>query len=594
MTQNRATSVPWGFYGRETELARLIRWLEFEEPRHNRRFSATSIHGPRGVGKTHLVETAMTVANDVPVILFEVPAIADDRSFSEGESFFHRVNENLLNAAERSGNKDIRAGLPADSTPVGPGLRHQDILTALLQAGVVVVYDEFQRGAAFGLVDAVKVVIDRADHDHRNPPPGKIVLMGSHQQEFRDLFHAKAPLYQRTEGIVLHPWRIRTVLQMAAEHGILANPGRFLTLWTAYGGLPRHWSRYCTHQDYAHLHAMGDEETWRRAFLAIEIERFKVPTNSWKDKAHIELRPLDRDILLHIGRDHPLGIRQDRLHDHLVKTLPASRKKSFSGQRLLRALESLRDDLALLDRSGPFMQDGWDRWFITSNPTLFEITAAPAPIHGRQNRDRSPRWKAESGGIPIGKIEQLEGVMLERLAAEGFLLHPDVDWAEAHVWRPDCEGKDIDLMAVSGTETIPRALWLGEAKRDPKTHTPRRTRADHDAFIAAIGRDDPAFVKDLAKTELTRVLISPLFTEQQKAGYGKAGFACIDIHTFAMWCGIDPAPVPSNDSTRGDGSSRASASGGPPPAALRAATIARTRIAARSDSIPGDAERCCP
>ena len=91
--------------------------------------------------------------------------------------------------------------------------------------------------------------------------------MGSHQQKFDAMWESTAPLFQRNDGYIrLHQWKLSTVMEMAAEQGILESPGRFLALWTAFGGMPRNWERYCIGQRYAHLHDIEDQKAWRKAF----------------------------------------------------------------------------------------------------------------------------------------------------------------------------------------------------------------------------------------------------------------------------------------------------------------------------------------
>ena len=64
--------------------------------------------------------------------------------------------------------------------------------------------------------------------------------MVSHQQQVLDMFRSTEPLHQRASMIAgLRQWRVQTVLEMAAEQGFLQRPGRFLTLWCAFGGVPR-------------------------------------------------------------------------------------------------------------------------------------------------------------------------------------------------------------------------------------------------------------------------------------------------------------------------------------------------------------------
>jgi len=193
--------------------------------------------------------------------------------------------------------------------------------------------------------------------------PGKIVIMGSHQQKIDDQFKSNAALYQRDDNHVrLQHWTLPITMAMAAEQGILADPGKFLTLWTAYGGMSRNWERYCIGPRYTHLHGINDEISWRKAFLAVEHEVLKGPMERFDDRAFIELDEQHRDLLLWIGRG---PVKGQYLHE-APKQLRTGAEKQKSVHVLSRWHE-------LLKTKAPVMTRNFPRWVMADNNTRMQI-----------------------------------------------------------------------------------------------------------------------------------------------------------------------------------------------------------------------------
>ena len=137
-------------------------------------------------------------------------------------------------------------------------------------------------------------------------------MMGSHQQQLLRMFHSDQPLYGRaTSTVRLHPWSAGTVLEMASEQGFLRHPARFLTLWSAYGGVPKHWHRFASSNRTAKLRDFTlwpDDSAWRRAFLDDERRLLADPEERFDNAAYVELAPQTREVLLWLARNCPRSL----------------------------------------------------------------------------------------------------------------------------------------------------------------------------------------------------------------------------------------------------------------------------------------------
>ncbi len=521
----------WRFYGRGEIIIRLRHNLAYDELPTNRRFAAKRIMGRRGVGKTHLLnEMARLAPADLPFIVYELanPAVADAET----------ACARLLKAAEMAGIADPVALLPKRSQWDNDQSWFCEIVKAFLRAGAVVVLDEFHHAHNLGLVSGIKLVIDGADQNY-GTASGTLVMMGSHQQQVLRMFRSDQPLYQRALPVQLGQWRLPTVMEMAAEQGILADPHRFLTLWCAYGGMPRNWKRYCTDRDYSHLHGIKDTAEWRQAFLTAEAQTLLDAEERFDGRSFIELAGKERDVLLWIGRNARRGIRHNRLAD-AVKATRAEMEQAY---------HVLRNHLQLVEDTGPWMTKAMPRWRITDNNTLFRINVFPElVVKGARRKGLDVDIARAINDQRLFRLQELEGLALERLTADWLVEQDDITWSHAGVWRPDMEG-DIDALAVNDPNTvhipdewIPR-VWLASAKRDAARHQPTEVADHQDRFLAALGNSDEAV--RMRERERHRLLVSPEFSDEQRERHAQAGFACMDIHDMARSCGIKPEPYSS-------------------------------------------------
>ena len=555
-------SPPWRFYGRDKIKHKLARMLEFQPDPHNRRggrrqFEAIRVQGRRGIGKTALMhQVQQRCPSDLPFIFYEMP---DPKKVAGG---IPRIIEQLKNQADRAGiGHQVRTSLDGEHQWTENHYCFQALLRALLKAGTVVVFDEFHHARELGLVSDVKQVIDwgaGSTGPGRLYAPGKIVIMGSHQQKIDDLFKSNAELYQRDDNHVrLHQWTLPIIMSMAAEQGILADSSKFLTLWTAYGGMPRNWERYCIGQRYAHLHVIENQKAWRKAFLAIEHDVLLGPMERFDDRAFIELDKQPRDLLLWIGR----GPAKGRYLHEAPKHLGTETEKQKSVHVLSRWHE-------LLKSKAPVMTRNYPRWVLADNNTRMQINVFRELVSlpqvketdhpGNQSRWNEANWDTakwsdgeledhhQQGArafnhLEVKRMETLEGQTLENLAAEWLSHQKDVTWCRSAAYRQDVDG-DIDVMATSSFNQNPVRVWMGSAKRNSEEHKPMDVYDHQDRFLQALGNSKDA--KLMQGATKIRQLFSPSFTAAERQTFRHAGFEAIDIHDMARGLGIEPIPVP--------------------------------------------------
>lgn len=535
---------PWRFYGRNKIRQKLYRALEIQPDPHGRRggkrqFAAIRLHGRRGTGKTRLLTTLQEEApSGLPFIIQELPdPVSTGKRVGD-------ITGDLLQKAEIAGLRGISNHVRhRSSCPNDDWWFREEVMPALLKLGAVIVFDEFHHARELGMVSDVKQVIDRCRYN-RLFHPGKIVLMGSHQQKFDALWESTAPLFQRNDGYIrLHQWKLSTVMEMAAEQGILSSPGKFLTLWTAYGGMPRSWERYFTADSHAHLHSLQDENQWRRQFLASEMDVLSDEGEHFDAQAWIQLPEEQRDLILWLGHNEPRGV--------LFKDLPPK----FRSNQFRYETEKLSGNrLRLLMVNGPLIplpDKSHDKILIADQTTIFQTNVFREIVS--PGKGRGFRFSPSTDiGLAVARMNELEGRSLERLAAAFLNESEDVSWADSGINQPGIQG-DIDVLSAKmvlgndGLLSVPRKIWLGSSKRNADNHKMINTREFMDRFFRNLGSNAKA--KRWQEAVQKRVLFSVSFDSRKRNEAGQEGFQAIDIHDMARGFGIEPIPVAKSDYT---------------------------------------------
>ena len=505
----------WRFYGRRKALADLEDCLGLRRP-PVRVFSVVKIVGRRGVGKNALLEeTARRGAQGVPVVICELP------SPDKGAAAACRV---LALAAEAAGQGEALRNLGQRSPYHDDQSWFAHIVACLLMEGAVVALDEFHHAKGLGMEGDIKRMIDRFKSIYEPKPPGELILMGSHQQQMLSMFRCNQPLHGRAwDTVRLRQWGVRTALEMAAEHGFLAFPRRFLTLWTAYGGMPNHWERFASSQrerwrQLRDFDAWSDEAAWRAAFVKAEREHLDdEPADRYDNRSYVELAEPHREVLMHLARGRRRG--------YTVREFP-QRMRRRDDPSLKRSLEVLSNHLELIEESHDFHGPN-GRWRIADNNTRFQITLTGGRTAGmaRGRRGRLDR-------TALQRLKTHEGAALEKLTAGWLGAMPDVDWNGQGVWQAG--RADIDTLAYSG-KGAERTLLVAGCKRNAGRHQPERLKLQFEELLEAAGESEE--VLEIRRMPRRLLLVSPEFTT--------ATFPD-GIRDMALQLGIDPGPLAPN------------------------------------------------
>ena len=533
----------WRFYGREPELEKVDSALRYPK------FVCKRIHGRRGVGKAELVaEAGRRTRGKPPVLIFELRS-------PELESA-EAARQRLLDTAGNELGPEILQDLPHPH-PVLPADNFTGVVRHLLFRDVAVTLDGFHHARPMGLEGPIKLLIDHSGPLHNPRPTGKLFVMGSHQQRFMAMFRSDQPLFQRFYGnINLHQWQAPTVLEMAAEHDFLRNPGRFLTLWTACGGIPRNWEAFANSDESAarlrDFSRWPDDDSWRRAFLGWQEERLRGPDERFDSRSYVELDEPHRKVLEWLAhnkarRGSEFWRFPEELRDRAKPGLAESLKVLSSHLELVERVGEFWRKPALTWRSDLRWQRSPDLWRIRDNDTLFQLAVTGTPEPGnRENGNPRRVGSMPRTGQMLEALENLEGPALERFAADWLRNLPCMGWSGHGCWRRQRGTEalgDVDAMALPDSEEG-TPLVLASCKRDPAKHNPGRLSRQLGAFLEDVGtgKDDDEGAEWLRSLPQRRLLISPEFTEGQRSRFAETGFECIGIRDMARELGIDPGP----------------------------------------------------
>ena len=524
---------PWRTYGREKKTAELERWCA--DP-HG--FMAGVVIGRRGVGKTQLLEDVQArLRGRCPMVIFELPVrpdLAERRSVAE--DLRHQIDEAVAEPDIAS----LLADLPSHQSNSDDELvieisRLMRMTRHCLLKGAIVGIDEFHNARPFGLESPFKRMIDRAGRHNNGPWPGKLVVAGSHQQQSLDIIgDSRAPLYQR----FMFPFRLRplkapALLEMAAEQGWLADPRRFLTLNTVFGGIPRHWERF--HREQTTLPQPEEGfPTWRAAFLAREIERIGTnPAEKWDWKGWVEIEPVARSILETIVSRNFRGTLKSVIAETCRPTDADRNRWPRDLEQYLSILDSHLELAAMIQVPGRevFPAPATQKIRIIDATTLFQMV-----VLGNRDANRLPVPPEAAATHPA--LMEAEGAALEPLTAEWLEGLPGCEKAMANVQPGEVE---IDALGLPSWDPA-QADWMVfcSCKRSPGKHDPVREEQRIQEFLDEIdAREGWMRPRD---ENVVKALVSPVFGDAERERLADCGFRLVDIRRMARKLGFDPGP----------------------------------------------------
>ena len=563
MVQRPETKRPeWGFYGRVKELEKLSDHLHLQVMDDVSVLQCTAITGRRGVGKNALLDECMTLYDRSDrLILFELPGQTSADIPAVGEevdTYDLRVRNFIREEMASRGMSSLLDDLPeckrSDKYPAGEIC---NIIEHLVYKDYIVALDEVHNCADYSrLPGHLKMLIDRLTRKKNGvlkatgepPPTGQLVLMGSHQQKFQKMRRGDQPLGGgRIEATVLvRPWRMETILDVVREHGWDRRPRRFLTLWTAFGGLPREWERFARLRgSSAHL-AHGwppltghyardrrDDQKWHRDFVAHAEEHLRNDADQrWDNTAFINLPPATAEILCLMGLD--ISTAKTRsikdIHERMDPDLVIPMRDIW------RELKRFMDDLDVVGCqkmfTGPY--DKGYRWYMKDNTSLFQMALAPDLFHSawRAKRDQDAPQPTPGKGMA-----DLEGVMLERWIKDMLTEHPGVIMNICGA-KPRVKGQgDIDGLVrvawppgkgASNRDKLQDRLLCINAKRQGKEHEIGKFQdIVHDFMDPACNPD--ADVDDIRALPRQHLFVSPQFDPKDRERIHAAGHLAMDM-----------------------------------------------------------------
>ncbi|MCW2314204.1 ATP-binding protein [Rhodoferax antarcticus] len=209
------TQTPWGFYGRQQELAQLRAILS------RQRWFFVQVAGRRRIGKTSLIQQAMQQAGRDLMLYIQIPD-------SDPPGVLAACNDYLQTF-----------GLSQRVSSLG-GLAQ--LVGSLVKQGFVVALDEFQyfnRKPLFDFCSLLQAEVDQLSAKADSVKGGLIVLGSLHAEVSALLEDRSAPLFNRTTDVLaLDHLDIESLLELLGTHAD-ASPERLLFFWNLFEGVPK-------------------------------------------------------------------------------------------------------------------------------------------------------------------------------------------------------------------------------------------------------------------------------------------------------------------------------------------------------------------
>ena len=521
----------WQHYGREAEIARLRSYLQLDTPVDQRQFRRIVVSGRRRIGKSELLHQVCAQApksNDFLLVEFK----EGDSARGHLKQLQAAMAQSRLPDSARNGPKLGRNGEPDDHFVA--------ICDHLLDRGVIIVMDEFQNVDRTGIDGSLKIMIDRRRLlSAPRPTRGQLLVMGSHEQKLAAMLKKTRGLYGRfSSAIHLNPWPLSTIIDVAQTHGLLRHPHQFLTLWTAYGGMPHLWERYVTGPEHDHVRTLDpDSPEWLQAWLHAEYDILCANDQEerFDNSSYLEHNSRLHDILMHMARDPR--------HKFRVTDFPHEmRRDDESNAQLNMNLHDLKKSSRIVLSYERTMDTSRQKrnpvWIISDNRILFQLHVFPELFY------RNYKDEMESQNIPpfdatrmTSRLMTLEGPAFERLIKDWFSECPLRRWGALNIETParqmrpgDTDTNEIDALARLGDGGAKDVLLAVSAKRDDSAQDSQMT--GETGMPARLERllDRAPNLAHLCPLRREYALLSPVWTLADMARHPDA--LCLDITTM--------------------------------------------------------------
>lgn len=421
-------SNPWGFYGRQRELAQLRTILQ------RRRWFFVQIAGRRRIGKTSLIQQAIKQSGRELTLYIQIPD-------SDATGVLAACNDYLETF-----------GLSERVNTLGG---FAQLVARLVRQGYVVALDEFQyfnRKPLFDFCSLLQAEVDRLSADATAVPGGLIVLGSLHAEMSALLEDRAAPLFNRTTDVIeLDHLDIGALLELLEAHG-RSEADSLLFLWNLFEGVPKFY------RDAYEQGVLGsDRKTLLRALFFSSSSPLKGEADNWFLR---ELRGRYDMILQYIAR-HP-GCDNASIVGALANLSPTESKQAGG------YLKILTERYRMVERRLPIFASAkarTGRYYIRDNFLRSWLTALQRPVSAVHFRpeaqliDQADQLLTDAEGPAL---EELVGQLYEELSRKSLGDFPLSDRITGY-W--DRAGVEIDLVAVSEPE---RRIRFGTCKRNPE------------------------------------------------------------------------------------------------------------------------------
>jgi uncharacterized protein len=466
----------WQFYGRTTELDGLSAVL-----RRHRWFFA-KITGRRRIGKTTLVQQAIATQGLTPLVYVQIPDSGDAGVLST-----------FVDALETF-------GISKEQFPYPRSLREMAAtIEALIEAGMIVILDEFQyfiRSPLADFTSYLQAAVDRLSAQPNRKAGGLIVLGSIHTEMTAILDDRDAPLYNRVTDVidVMH-WDIGSIMAVLRDHTDAA-PGRLLSLWTLFEGVPKFY-RDCWEQGVIDK---TPAEVMQKIFFG-SSSPLRTEADNWFLR---ELRGRYDTVLKFVAR-HP-----GSSHGDLVNAMRDA--SGDSTNQIGGYLQTLSDRYRLIESKLPIFARSTARrrrYYLSDNFLESWLAAIAPSVAAREFRPQS-QLIAEA----VDRLQVVEGKGLEKLAGQLYEERSrkgmgDFSLTNRILGFWDKSGTEIDLVAVN---EVDRRLRFGSCKRSPG-----KLIADINNFKGHVTRFLETF-REYQDWQIDQVAIAPqLDTEHRRA-----------------------------------------------------------------------------
>ena len=420
-------AMPWGFYGRQQELAQLGGILS------RQRWFFVQVAGRRRIGKTSLIQQALKQTGRKLTLYIQIPD-------SDPIGVLSACNDYLQTF-----------GLPQRVSSLG-GLAQ--LIGELVMQGYVVALDEFQyfnRKPLFDFCSLLQAEVDALSARADSVKGGLIVLGSLHAEMSALLEDRAAPLFNRTTDILaLDHLDIASLIELL-QHHTDANPERLLFLWNLFEGVPKFY------RDAFEQGVLGSDRT---TLLKTLFFSSSSPLRSEADNWFLRELRGRYDMLLQYVARHPGCNNADIVA--ALSTLSPQEGKQAGGY-----LKTLTERYRMVERRLPIFASPrarTGRYYISDNFLRSWLMALQRPvsaIHFRpedQLVTQADQLLADAEGAAL---EELVGRLYEETSRKGLGDFPLSERIKGY-W--DRAGIDIDLVAVSEST---RRIRFGTCKRNP-------------------------------------------------------------------------------------------------------------------------------